>query len=134
MNDKRIIKFFLCGLMIFKILTVGLSIAVYEGICFYTFVLCDFSQVLCPNVHKINALKRSSDIVLLKFVLIKRRPELALSTNALVADIVNKMLSTFFVLGNIASRLLFDIYFSTLDKLLNPFCCDAQHFTHKVIS
>ena len=89
------------------------------------------SQCACS---KINELKRSSGIVLLKSVLIKRRPESALSTNALVADVVNKMLSTFFVFGNIASRLLFEIYFSIFDKLLNSFCCDAQHFIHKLIS
>ena len=44
--------------MIFKILTVGLSITAQDGICLYTFVLCDYNQVLCPNLHtaKTNAL------------------------------------------------------------------------------
>ena len=39
------------GLMVFKILTVGLSIKAYEDICLHTFVLCGYNQVLCPNVH-----------------------------------------------------------------------------------
>ena len=37
--------------MIFKILTVGLSITAYECICFLTFALYDYNQVLCPNIH-----------------------------------------------------------------------------------
>ena len=49
--NKRITEFLLCKLMIFKILTVGLSVPTYEGICLHTFVLCDYNQVLCPNVH-----------------------------------------------------------------------------------
>ena len=55
---KRIIKFFYCGLMIFKILTVGLPITAYDGICLHSFALCNYNQVrmfiyvnICPNVH-----------------------------------------------------------------------------------
>ena len=66
---------------------------------------------------KTSALKRSSDIVFLYSVLIKRRAELVLSTDALVAYIVRKMLITFFAFENITSKLLSDIYFSVLDKL-----------------
>ena len=54
MENKRIIKFFLSGLVIFKIFTVGLSITAYQVICLHTFVLCDYNQVyqvLCPNTH-----------------------------------------------------------------------------------
>ena len=49
--NEWIIKFFLCGLMIFKFLTVGLSITAYKGICLHTFELCDYNQVLCTNEH-----------------------------------------------------------------------------------
>ena len=104
--------------MVFHILTVGLAITACEGISLHTFVLYDHNQVLCPKVHsKRGALKQSSDIALLQSVLIKLREELALSTDALVADVISKMFITFFMLRNITLSLLSDIYFSVLDKL-----------------
>ena len=54
--NKRIIKLFLYGLMIFKILTVGLSVIADKGICLHAFVLCDYNQILCPNVHTVKQL------------------------------------------------------------------------------
>ena len=85
--------------------------------------------------RKTSALKRFSDIVLLQLVLIKRREDLALFTDAFVADVVSKMLVTFFIFGNIISRLLSDIYFSVLNKLfISFFCSDAQYFIHKLVS
>ena len=49
--NKTIIKLFIWGLMIFKILTASLSTTAYKGIFLHKFVLRDYNQVLCPNVH-----------------------------------------------------------------------------------
>ena len=67
--------------------------------------------------NRTSALKRSPDIVFPLLVLVIRRAELALSTDALVADVINKMLITFVIFGNITSRLLSDICFTVLDKV-----------------
>ena len=85
MNNKQIMKFFLRRLMIYTILTVGLSIAsLVQGICLDTFVLCYYNHFMSQcTYNETSALKRFSDVVLLQLVLIKRRTVLALSTNAL---------------------------------------------------
>ena len=72
--------------------------------------------------------------MLLQSVLIKLRAGLALSTDALVADVVNKMFITFFISRNITSRLLSDVYFSALNKLFISFLFDAQYFIYELIS
>ena len=85
--------------------------------------------------RKTSALTQSPDVVLLKSVSIKQRAEYALSTDALVVDVIGKMLITFFIFGNITSTLLSYIYFNVLDKLFTSFfCTDAQYFIHKLIS
>ena len=49
--------------------------------------------------------------------------------DTIVADVVNKMVITFCIFGNLTSTLLSHIYFSVLDKLfVSLFCSDAQYF------
>ena len=40
--NKRIRKFFLCGLMIFKVLTVGFSITAKQGVCLHYAIIIKF--------------------------------------------------------------------------------------------
>ena len=82
--NKRIKKFFFRTLMIYTILTVGLTVPLVQGICLDTFILCYCNDFMSQcTYNEASALKRFSDVVLLWLVLIKRRAVLALSTDAL---------------------------------------------------
>ena len=83
--------------------------------------------LLSIDVHFI--LFYMNPLPLLYSVSIKRRAEMALFPDTVVADVVNKILITFFIFGNLTSTLLSHIYFSVLDKLfVSFFCSDAQYF------
>ena len=71
--------------------------------------LCEFSKktffqrtplVPASGIYT-RALKRSSDMLFLKPVVIKRRAELALSTVAVVADVVGRIVKILVMFGNI---------------------------------
>ena len=80
--------------------------------------------LLSIDVHFI--LFYMNPLPLLYSVLIKRRAEMALFPDTIVADVVNKMVITFFIFGNLTSTLLSH---SVLDKLfVSFFCSDAQYF------